>query len=155
MLNKAIIMGRLTKDPELRHTQSNLAVCSFSVAVDRDFKNQNGEKQADFIDCVAWRERAEFVSKWFTKGMLIIVVGRLQTRNWTDKNGNNRISLEIQCDEVMFGETKKSRMENGYSTAPREVAPAAPAPPVQPAYDLPEGNPDFKDLNDDEDDLPF
>ena len=113
MLNKAILMGRLTRDPELRHTQSNMAVASFSLAIDRDRKGPNGERQTDFIDCVAWGRQAEFVSQWFTKGMLAIVVGRIQSRNWEDRNGNKRVSIEINVDEISFGETKKSREQNG------------------------------------------
>lgn len=107
MLNKAILMGRLTRDPELRHTQSNTAVCSFRLAADRDRKGSNGERQTDFIDCTAWGKTAEFVSQWFRKGSLAIAVGRIQSRQWQDKNGNNRTSIDINCDEVIFGETKK------------------------------------------------
>ena len=92
MLNQIIIMGRLTRDPELRRTQSGTAVCSFSVAVDRDFKSQSGEKETDFIDVVAWRQTGEFVSKYFTKGRMIVVSGSLQSRKWQDRNGQNRIS---------------------------------------------------------------
>ena len=107
MLNKAILMGRLTRDPELRHTQSNMAVCSFRLAIGRDLKGPNGERQTDFIDCVAWGKQAEFVVQWFTKGMMAIVVGRVQSRQWQDQNGNNRTAIEVNCDEVTFGETKK------------------------------------------------
>ena len=115
MLNKAILMGRLTRDPELRHTQSNMAVASFTLAVNRDRKGANGEFQTDFIDCVAWGRQGEFVKQWFTKGMLAIVVGRIQSRNWEDKNGNKRTTIEINVDEISFGETKKSRESNaGY-----------------------------------------
>ena len=95
MLNKAILMGRLTRDPELRHTQSNMAVCSFSLAIDRGRKDQNGERQTDFIDCVAWGRQAEFVAQWFTKGSMAIVVGRIQSRRWQDQNGNNRTAIEV------------------------------------------------------------
>lgn len=112
MLNKAILMGRLTKDPELRMTGNNTPVCAFRLAIDRDRKGQNGERQTDFIDCVAWNKQAEFVSQWFAKGSMAIVVGRVQSRQWQDKNGNNRTTIEINCDEVSFGETKKSREEN-------------------------------------------
>ncbi len=154
MLNKVIMMGRLTKDPELRHTQSNTPVCSFSIAVNRDRKDQNGERQTDFFDCVAWYKNAEFVKQWFTKGMLAIVVGRMQTRKWTDQNNNNRIAYEIQCDEVMFGETKKARDEY-YGSAPMAPQKPNPAPSVQAAYDLPEGDSEFSDVTDEEDDLPF
>lgn len=98
MLNQIIIMGRLTRDPELRRTQSGTAVCSFSVAVDRDFKSQSGEKETDFIDVVAWRQTGEFVSKYFTKGRMIVVSGSLQSRKWQDRNGQNRISWEVIAD---------------------------------------------------------
>ena len=112
MLNKAILMGRLTRDPELRHTQSNMAVASFSLAIDRDRKGPNGERQTDFIDCVAWGRQAEVVSQWFTKGMLAIVVGRMQSTSYEDKNGNKRTKITVNCDEVQFGETKKAREAN-------------------------------------------
>lgn len=113
MLNKAILMGRLTRDPELRHTQSNTAVCSFTLAIDRDRKDQNGERQTDFIDCTAWGKTAEFVAKWFNKGTMAIAVGRIQSRKWQDQNGNNRTAIEVNCDDVSFGETKKAREANG------------------------------------------
>lgn len=108
MLNHITIMGRLTRDPELRRTGSGLAVASFCVAVDRDWPNkETGEKETDFIDCVAWRQTGEFVSKYFTKGSMIVVSGRLQIRPWTDKDGNKRKSAEIVADNVYFGESKK------------------------------------------------
>lgn len=114
MLNKIIVMGRLTRDPELRRTQSGLAVTSFSVACDRDFKNQAGEKETDFIDIVAWRNTAEFVSRYFTKGRMAVVEGRLQMRDWTDRDGNKRRSAEIVADNVYFGDSKKEGDGNGY-----------------------------------------
>ncbi len=108
MLNHIVIMGRLTRDPELRRTGSGIAVASFSVAVDRDFgKNENGEKETDFIDCVAWRQTGEFVSKYFTKGRMIVVSGRLQVRSWTDKDGNKRRTAEVVADNVYFGDSKR------------------------------------------------
>ena len=108
MLNHIVIMGRLTRDPELRRTGSGIAVASFSVAVDRDFdKNENGEKETDFIDCVAWRQTGEFVSKYFTKGSMIVVSGRLQVRSWTDKDGNKRRTAEVVADNVYFGGGKR------------------------------------------------
>ena len=107
MLNKIIVMGRLTKDPELRRTQSGTAVTSFSVAVDRDFKSQSGERETDFIDVVAWRQTAEFVSKYFTKGRMAVVEGRLQVRDWTDKDGNKRRTAEVVAESIYFGESKK------------------------------------------------
>lgn len=108
MLNKCFIMGRLTRDPELRRTGSGTAVASFTVAVDRDFANkQSGEKETDFIDCVAGRQTGEFVSKYFSKGRMAVVEGRLQIRNWTDDKGNNRRSAEIVADNVYFGDSKR------------------------------------------------
>ena len=108
MLNHITIMGRLTRDPELRRTGSGVAVASFSVAVDRDFgRNENGEKETDFIDCVAWRNTAEFVSKYATKGRMVVVSGRLQIRSWTDKDGNKRRTAEVVADNVYFGDSRR------------------------------------------------
>ena len=107
MLNRIIVMGRMTRDPELRRTNSGTAVASFTVAVDRDFKSQSGEKETDFIDVVAWRNTAEFVSKYFSKGRMAVVEGRLQIRDWTDKDGNKRRSAEIVADSVYFGDSKR------------------------------------------------
>ena len=119
MLNHIVIMGRLTRDPELRYTQSQLPVTTFRVAVDRDYGGRDGnERQTDFIDCVAWRNTAEFVSKFFTKGSMAVVSGRLQMRDWTDRDGNKRTSAEIVADNIYFGESKRSREENAAS-APR------------------------------------
>ena len=114
MLNTITIMGRLTRDPELRRTGSGIAVASFCVAVDRDWPNkETGEKETDFIDCVAWRQTGEFVSKYFSKGSMIVVSGRLQIRTWTDKDGNNRKTAEIVADNVYFGESKKDKDARG------------------------------------------
>ena len=108
MLNHITIMGRLTRDPELRRTGSGIAVASFTVAVDRDFGGRDGgEKETDFIDCVAWRQTGEFVSKYFTKGRMIVVSGRLQIRSWTDKDGNKRRSAEVVADNCYFGDSKR------------------------------------------------
>ena len=108
MLNQIFIMGRLTRDPELRRTQGGTAVASFTLAVDRDIKDkQTGEKATDFIEVVAWRNTAEFVSKYFTKGKMAVVAGRLQMRKWTDKEGNNRISAEVVADNIYFGDSKE------------------------------------------------
>ena len=107
MLNRIIVMGRMTRDPELRRTNSGTAVASFTVAVDRDFKSQSGEKETDFIDVVAWRNTAEFASKYFSKGRMAVVEGRLQIRDWTDKEGNKRRSAEIVADSVYFGDSKR------------------------------------------------
>ena len=116
MLNHITIMGRLTRDPELRTTQSGVSVASFTVAVDRDFGGRDGgERQTDFIDCVAWRQTGEFVSKYFHKGSMIVVSGRLQSRKWQDRDGNNRTSWEINADNVYFGESRASASSNGGS----------------------------------------
>ena len=123
MLNHITIMGRLTRDPELRTTQSGVSVASFTAAVDRDFGGRDGgERQTDFIDCVAWRQTGEFVSKYFRKGSMIVVSGRLQSRKWQDREGNNRTNWEIQADNVYFGESRSSsgsysRDDNGYSNS--------------------------------------
>ena len=115
MLNHITIMGRLTRDPELRRTGSGVAVASFTVAVDRDFgKNENGEKETDFIDCVAWRQTGEFVSKYFAKGSMIVVSGRLQIRSWNDKDGNKRRTAEVVADNVYFGESKRPNEGSAY-----------------------------------------
>jgi single-strand DNA-binding protein len=119
MLNHITIMGRLVRDPELRRTGSGVAVASFTVAVDRDFGGRDGgEKETDFIDCVAWRQTGEFVSKYFTKGSMIVVSGRLQIRPWTDKDGNKRRSAEVVADSVYFGDSKKSSEGNSTYQAP-------------------------------------
>ena len=115
MLNHIVIMGRLTRDPELRRTGSGIAVASFTVAVDRDFGGRDGgEKETDFIDCVAWRHTGEFVSKYFTKGSMIVVSGRLQIRGWTDKDGNKRRTAEVVADNCYFGESKRSNEGGSY-----------------------------------------
>ena len=147
MLNKIIIMGRLTRDPELRRTGSGTAVTSFSLAVDRDFKSQSGEKETDFIDVVAWRSTAEFVSKYFTKGRMAVVEGRLQIRDWTDRDGGKRRSAEVVADNVYFGDSKRDGESGGSFSRP-----AAPAPVD---YGIPAGADQFAELADDDGDLPF
>ena len=107
MLNRIILQGRLTRDPELRHTSSNTPVASFALAVDRDYKSQDGEKSTDFIDIVAWRNTAEFVSKYFAKGRMAVVDGRLQLLDWTDKDGNKRRSAEVLAEHIYFGDSKR------------------------------------------------
>ena len=120
MLNKCFLLGRLTKDPEIRRTNGGTAVTSFTLAVDRDFKT-NGEKETDFIEVVAWRNTAEFVSKYFSKGRMAIVEGRLQIRDWTDKNGNKRRTAEVVADNVYFGDSKKeNKQEPEYKQADLE-----------------------------------
>ena len=114
MLNKIILMGRLTRDPELRRTQTGTPVASFTLAVDRDFKDKStGERTTDFIDVVAWRQTAEFVSRYFTKGRMAVVEGRLQIRDWTDKDGGKRRSAEVIADNVYFGDSKRNVSELG------------------------------------------
>ena len=119
MLNKVFIMGRLTRDPELRRTQTGTPVASFSLAVDRDFKDKStGERTTDFIDVVAWRQTGEFVSRYFTKGRMAVVEGRLQIREWSDKDGNKRRTAEVVADNVYFGDSKKSESSaGGYPTS--------------------------------------
>lgn len=161
MLNRIILMGRLTRDPELRHTQTGTPVASFSLAVDRDFKDkQTGEKATDFIDIVAWRQTAEFVSRFFTKGRLAVVEGRLQIRDWTDRDGGKRRSAEVIADNVYFGDSKRDAEAGGYS-APSYGAQGGYAPPPAPAPSTgyaapagPAGN-EFGDLTDDDGELPF
>lgn len=145
MLNKIVIMGRLTRDPEYRTTGSGLSVANFSVAVDRDFPGQSGEKETDFIDCVAWRKTAEFVTKYMKKGSMVVVSGRLQIRAWTDKDGNERRTAEVVAENVYFGESKRSA----------ESAPAAPVP--APSYQAPvtPSASDFALLDGDDAQLPF
>ena len=151
MLNKIIIMGRLTRDPELRRTGSGTAVTSFSLAVDRDFKSQNGEKECDFIDVVAWRNTAEFVSKYFSKGRMAIVEGRLQIRDWTDRDGGKRRSAEVVADNVYFGDSKRDNAGD-YGSAPAYgTAPAAPRMNQQPMG----GQSDFAEIGDEDGELPF
>lgn len=117
MLNKAILMGRLTRDPEKRYTRDNQSVANFTLAIDRGWSGPNGERQADFIDCTAWGRQADFVDQWFTKGMLAIVVGRIQSSTYEDRNGNKRTKITVNCDEIQFGESKKAREQAGKSTA--------------------------------------
>lgn len=113
MLNKVILMGRFATDPELRHTQSGTPVCSFRLAVERDFKDKDGSRQTDWLDCVAWKGTAEFISRYFSKGRLVVVEGSLQTRNWTDKEGNKRISVETIVSSAWFADSKKENTTSG------------------------------------------
>ena len=149
MLNHITIMGRLTRDPELRRTGSGIAVASFTVAVDRDFGNKDGgERETDFIDCVAWRQTGEFVSKYFTKGSMAVVSGRLQIRNWTDKDGNKRRTAEVVADNVYFGESKRSSDGGNTYAAPAASGFGGYSAPAAPASD-------FAMLDDDDAQLPF
>ena len=159
MLNHIVIMGRLTRDPELRRTGNGTAVASFTVAVDRDYAAQGQEKETDFIDCVAWRQTGEFVAKYFTRGSMIVVSGRLQIRGWTDKDGNKRRTAEVVADNCYFGESKgRSEGRPATQTAAQEYTNPNYAaivsgqyPPTQQVGD------DFAMLGDADDDrlLPF
>ena len=153
MLNHITIMGRLTRDPELRRTGSGIAVASFTVAVDRDFSGKDGgEKETDFIDCVAWRQAGEFVSKYFTKGRMIVVPGRLQIRSWTDKDGNKRRTAEVMADNCYFGDSKRDSdggSSFGGSSFGGSYTPAAPA-----THGVPVSAGDYSELTDDDAQLP-
>lgn len=166
MLNKVILMGRLTRDPELRYTQQNTPVVSFTLAVDRNYKAKTeGAQTADFINCVAWRNTAEFVAKWFNKGKMMVCVGSIQTRTYTDKNNEKRYVTEVLAEEVMFGETKRAddsaasrfgtfepsndSRQSGYSQ-PQYNQPQQSAP-----YSGGYQSSGFEDVTDDDDDLPF
>ena len=175
MLNHITIMGRLPRDPELRRTGSGIAVASFTLAVDRDFSPKDGgERETDFIDCVAWRQTGEFVSKYFTKGRMAVVSGRLQIRNWNDKDGNKRRSAEVVADNVYFGDSKRDDQAGGsfggnayggsYGGGYGAPAPAAggfggyaaPAAPSYGGYAAPSAPAsDFAMLDDDDAQLPF
>ena len=139
MLNHIVVMGRLTRDPELRKTASGVSVASFSVAVDRDFSQQDGKKETDFLDVVAWRNTAEFAAKYFTKGRMAVVSGRLQIRNWEDKEGNKRRTAEILAENIYFGDSKKEGdSSGGYKAAGKAV-------------DVEPGEGEFAEIEDEED----
>lgn len=155
MLNKVFIMGRLTRDPELRCTQTGTPVASFSLAVDRDFKDKStGERTTDFIDVVAWRQTGEFVSRYFTKGRMAVVEGRLQIRDWTDKDGNKRRTAEVVADQVYFGDTKRDGDGGGNSAGYSHGGYTASAAPS--GYGAPPSDGDqFAELSDNDGELPF
>ena len=168
MLNHAVLMGRLTAAPELRYTANNIPVVSFTLAVNRTYGGRNGQNNTDFIDIVAWRQQAEFVSKYFTKGQLVAVEGAIQTRTYQDRNGNNRKAVEVVAERVHFAESKNAQSsgerfipDSPYQDAaiPNFTAPEAgqPAPSTQPAAQVFEsGNfSDYEELSADDDDLPF
>ena len=163
MLNKIFLQGRLVADPELRHTQNGVAVASFRLAVDRDFKDrETGERKADFINVVAWRQTGEFVSRFLTKGRLAVVEGKLQTRDYTDRDGNRRYATEVVADNVYFGDSRRDG-EGGYAPAPpgwpeqrlrcprqqQQLPPSGGGYTAAPAVDQ------FADLTDDDGELPF
>ena len=144
MLNHIVIMGRLTRDPDLRYTQSQLPVVSFTLAVDRDFSGKDGgEKQTDFIDCVAWRSTAEFVNKYFTKGSMAAVSGRLQLRDWTNREGSKRRSAEVIVDNIYFGGSKKDNSAASQSATQQSHS--------APAYEQSR----FVEMDDGDEELPF
>ena len=163
MLNHIVLMGRLTRDPELRRTANGVAVASFTLAVDRDFAAAGAEKEPDFIDIVAWRNTAEFVSKYFTKGRMAVVCGRLQIRNWNDKEGNKRRSAEVIAENVYFGDSKRDSADGSYGNASYGGnsygnAPAYGSTPAANAYSAPAAPApasDFSMIEDDDSQLPF
>ena len=146
MLNKIILMGRFTRDPELRRTSSGKSVASFCLAVDRDFKPDSGERECDFIECVAWAGTAELISRYFSKGRLAAAAGRLQVRGWTDKDGNKRRTTEVIVEDIYFADSKKDGSQQGGYTGGSYTAPTG--------YSVPEGN-DYAKLEDDDAQLPF
>ena len=150
MLNKIVLMGRLTRDPELRQTQSGNSVVSFTLACDRDFAAQGAEKETDFVDIVAWRGTAEFVSKYFSKGRMAVVSGRLQIRNWEDKEGNKRKTAEIVAESVYFGDSKRDG-QTASATAPASAGlePLPSRPPV------PCSSPDMPQMESGDDEVTF
>lgn len=163
MLNKIFLQGRLVADPELRHTQNGVAVASFRLAVDRDFKDrETGERKADFINVVAWRQTGEFVSRFLTKGRMAIVEGKLQTRDYTDRDGNRRYATEVIADNVYFGDSRRDAEGGGYAPAPAANrggygAPAGgtPYPSSGGSYTAAPAVDQFADLTDDDGELPF
>ena len=156
MLNHIVIMGRLTREPELRTTQSGIKVAAFTVAVDRDYSGRDGgEKQTDFIDCVAWRNTGEFVATYFHKGSMIVVSGRLQSRKWQDREGNNRTAWEINADSCYFGEQKRdSAPGGGYGSQSAYGTQRQSYTTPQSGIDAPPPS-GFQDLDDDDGELPF
>ena len=148
MLNHITIMGRLTRDPEVRMTQSQTQVASFTLAVDRDFGGRDGsERQADFIDCVAWRQTAEFVGKYFSKGRMAVVSGRLQSRKWETREGEKRTSWEVVADNVYFGDSRRDGDSNESRSFTRDYEAPKSAPKAAPGG--------FEDLGGDDGELPF
>lgn len=152
-MNHIVLMGRLTRDPELRHTQSNIPVASFTLAVDRGYAKDRSERQTDFIDVVAWRGTGEFVSKYFTKGQMCAVAGKLQIREWQDREGNKRRNAEVVADNVYFTGSKKE--SGGGGSGGYAPYSDSDAPPSKGEFDAPLGGSDFAELGDDDDELPF
>ena len=163
MLNKIFLQGRLVADPELRHTPNGVAVASFRMAVDRDFKDrETGERKADFINVVAWRQTAEFVSRYFTTGRMAVVEGKLQTRDYTDRDGNRRYATEVVADNIYFGDSRRDSEGGGYSPAPQASRGSYSSPAGNNSYPSSGGGysaapavDQFADLTDDDGELPF
>lgn len=153
MLNQVALMGRLTAEPELRHTTSNIAVASFTLAVNRSYVKQGAERQTDFIDIVAWRNTAEFICKYFHKGQMMALEGSIQTSTYTDRDGNNRKRFEVLANNVYFTESRNSGQNGGYAPSALQ-SDYSQVPQDNAAYSTPSGNDDFITLDDD-DDLPF
>ena len=160
MLNKIFLQGRLVADPELRHTQQGTPVASFRIAVDRDYKNQSGNRETDFINIVAWRGTGEFVSRYFTKGRMAIVEGRMQMREYTDRDGNRRVAAEVVASNIYFGDSRRDSQpaaQGGYDPYGAPAAPSSYAPPANygaPSSGAPASN-GFAELSDDDGELPF
>lgn len=154
MLNHIVVMGRLVRDPDMRNTNNGTAVANFTLAVDRDFASKDsGEKETDFIDCVAWKHTAEFVDKYFSKGRMAVVSGRLQTRNWTDNDGNKRKSVEIVAENVYFGDSKKDNSgSQGGEYTPSNITPI---PQAQTGGFSTATAQDFEEMQFQDEELPF
>ena len=140
-MNQVVLMGRLTRDPELRRTQSGTAVTSFTIAVDRGFKDSDGERKTDFIDCVAWKGTGEFISKYFTKGQMMVVTGSLQIRDWTDKDGNKRRSVEVLVNRAYFTGSSKNDYADNPTASHNDLTPVSGS--------------EFAEMTEDDGDLPF
>jgi len=153
MLNQVALMGRLTADPELRHTPSNISVTTFTIAVNRSYVKQGAERQTDFIDVVAWRNTAEFICRYFRKGQMMALDGSIQTRTYTDKEGRNRKAFEILANNVYFTESRSASSGTSYEQRPAEPAPAGDTAYAAPSYSAGDAD-DFAVISDD-DDLPF
>ena len=153
MLNKTIVMGRLTADPELRHTSNNVAVTTFRIAVDRNYTPKGAERQTDFINIVAWRNTADFVSRYFHKGQLVALEGSIQTRSYTDNQGNNRTAFEVVADQVYFAESRNSSSQNP-SASSFAPPPAFDEPPKGASFSVGDIG-DFEEIDTDDGELPF
>ncbi len=154
MLNRVVLMGRLVADPELRHTANNVAVTSFRIAVDRNYTPKGAERQTDFINIVTWRNTAEFVSRYFRKGQLVALEGSIQTRSYTDNQGNNRTAFEVVADQVYFAESRNSSSQGGNQNASFAPPPAFEEPPKGASFSVGDIG-DFEEIDTDDGELPF